>query len=932
MRLLQPWALLLLLAVPLLVLSLVLGRARRPGLRRILPLVFRIAGLASLAFAAAGAQLLDPGSGMDVVFAVDASDSVGPQGLDESATFIREAASAMRQGDRGAIVLIGRESATERGLREELTGLTNESVIDTTATSISDGLLRSLSLFSDQRERRIVLLSDGQETIGDGVDAARIVRDAGVSIFTVPLSARPAAGEVFVRSIQAPTEVRVDETHEVSVVIAATEESDATVTVLRDNNYYGEERVQLAPGDNVVTVQGGFSDEGVHSYSVVVENRRDPIAVNNEAEALVRVTGQPSILYVASEPSEPVLAALSSQGITAEAVTSDGMPDNINELITYDAVVFDNVPAYDLSVKRMEMIEQYVRDTGGGFVMLGGDASFGAGGYYATPVEKALPVDMDVTSSMKVPSLAMIFVIDKSGSMGAVEVTGLSKLDLVKEAVIASIEIMNDYYTVGLLAFDADSEWTVPLTRAGNREQIAEDLSRLSSGGGTVLEGALVEARAALAQQEAAVKHLIVLSDGLTSDAEFEELVNGLAQDSVTVSTVSIGSSSDRELMRNIAKWGGGRSYHTSDTSSVPRIFTSETTIVSRNLIVEEDFIPTVTALSPILQGIEPEQIPPLRGFVLAYQKTGAQQVLSGTGSNPLLSTWQYGLGRSAAFTSDLRNKWGASWLDWDQYQQFLAQMVRWTQRPAGDSRFRTRFQSEADTTTLVVDALEPDGAFRNLLSLSALVRDPAGGSEVIDLEQTEPGRYEAEIPSGTEGSYLVTVYGDPEAPPETYGFSVPYAREYIAFETDYARLEEISEVGNGEVFQPDEGSRAFVPSLSGESYRDTLWKYLLVAAVLALVIELIIKKLILPVGTVVTTLRAEKKERRRSRRRASGSDEQPGGTQQETASYEELRRQVAEAYRRESAVRRPYGRWHEGGEHNPVAERKIHIARKRRD
>ncbi len=940
MRLLQPWALLLLLSIPLLVASLMIGR-KQAGIRRVLPLVLRSIAIVCLTLAAAGAQIVDSGAGMDVVFVADVSDSVGPQGRAVASNFVRDALEEASPQDRAGIVLVGRESVVERGLQTGLATLTTESLVDTTSTALADGILQSVSLFSDLRERRIVVLSDGQETTGDALDAARIAAEAGATVYTLPLSARPGEGEVYVRRIQAPTEVRVDEAHEFSVIIAATEEAEATVTVLRDDVYYGEDTIRLAPGDNVISFSGSFSEEGVHRYSVMVNSRRDPIAINNEAEVLVRTKGEPGVLYVASDPAEPVLEALSSQGIRVTVVSPERMPGDINELVPYDAVIFDNVPAYDLSLPRMNAVERYVRDTGGGFIMIGGDASFGAGGYYGTPLERTLPVDMDVTSAMKVPSLAMIFVIDKSGSMGSVEVAGQSKLDLVKEAVIASVEIMNQFYTVGLLAFDADYEWTVPMTSAGNREQIASDLARLASGGGTVLEGALLEAHRTLAEQEAALKHLIVLSDGLTSDADFEKIIGEMVEESITVSTVSIGSSSDRELMRNIAEWGGGRSYHTGDSRSVPRIFTSETTIISRNLIVEEDFIPLVRARSPILQGIRPDQIPPLRGFVLSYQKTGAQQVLVGTGESPLLSTWQYGLGRSAAFTSDLRNKWGQGWLNWPQYQQFLAQLVRWTQRPAGDSNFRVAFTPNSDSTLVDVDAVEPDGRFENLLSLSALVQYPDGASELTELSQTAPGHYTAEIPSTQEGGYLVTVYGETDVP-QTYGFSVPYAPEYTQFETNAMLMEQVALLGGGAVLQEDEAQTVFAPSLTGRTYRDTLWMWLLIAGVVLLLLELAMKKVILPVGTVVRAQRRtpEMVERPETTSEAAQPAEQGGAAdgdessegEPELSTYEQLRKQVADAYLRETATKREFKRWYEGGERNPVAERKIHIARKRRD
>jgi len=356
---------------------------------------------------------------------------------------------------------------------------------------------------------------------------------------------------------------------------------------------------------------------------------------------------------------------------------------------------------------------------------------------------------------------------------------------------------------------------------------------------------------------------------------------------------------------------------------------------VSRNLIVEEDFIPTVGAITPILQGIQLDQIPPLRGFVLTYQKSGAQQILSGTGANPVLSTWQYGLGRSAAFTSDLRAKWGEPWIGWSQYQQFLAQLVRWTQRPAGDSRFQITFDQGIDSTSIVVDAVEPGGEFRNLLALSALLQYPNGESGVVDLDQVGPGRYRAFVPSGTEGSYLVTVYGDAGVAPQTYGFSVPFAREYIQFETDFTLLEQIATVGNGTVLGPGQGTEVFIPSSSGQTYLDTLWMWLIAAAILALLLELLVKKVILPVGTVTTPAAGAREPHADTMHgepgRAAAVDV-AAATSSEPASYEELRKQVADAYRRESKTKREFARWYEGGEHNPVAERKIHIAKKRRN
>jgi Mg-chelatase subunit ChlD len=934
MRVLYPIALGALILIPLAVAALFLGR-RHTGIRRIIPLALRVLALVLLTMVAAGFQTANSSPGIDVVFVVDVSDSLGPESADQADSFVRRALAAQQEDDRAAIVLVGDGAAVERSLQTGVQELSRESVLSTSESSLAEGVIRAVSLFEDARERRIVLVSDGQQTRGDVVNAARIAADAGIRLWSVPLSTRQGEGEVFIRSVTVPREVRVDQTHEFGVVVAASDQRPATVTVFRDGQYYGEDRVLLGPGDNVIRFQGVFEDEGIHRYNVTVSSPGDPVAINNEYEALVRVIGEPTVLYVATEPAEPVLQALASQGILVESIVTEQMPSSVGGLATYDAVILDNVPAYDMSLPRMEALERYVRDTGGGLLMLGGDASFGAGGYYQTPIERTMPVDMDITSTMRIPSLSMVFVIDKSGSMGAIEVSGESKLDLVKEAVVSAVEIMNPFYTVGLIAFDADWEWTVPITRAGERAAIIEDLARLESGGGTVLEGALEEALRALSEEEAAVKHLVVLSDGLTDEVDLEPIIEQLRGRSITVSTVSVGSSANRELMQEIAEFGGGRSYHASDSRSVPRIFAAETTIVSRDLIVEETFIPQVETRGPILEGITQSEIPPLEGFVLAYQKDGAQLLLSGTQDNPVLSAWQYGLGRSVSFTSDLRAKWGINWLDWPGYPQLLAQSVRWAQRPPGSGSYVVRFDTNGNESSVLIDAFEPDGAFRNLLDLRALVQPPVGEPFEIPLEQTAPGRYEESFRTTADGSYLVTVYGDAENAPRTYGLTVPFTQEYLQFQTNFELLSRVAQAGNGAMLPLEGADTIFDTDIAGTIFSDTIWKAFLIAAVALLIMELLLKKIILPVGTVATTgLRLARTE---GEHRPTGA---PGSTRRERSrekanqpmpSYQEVRRQVAETYQ-QKAKETSGSNWYQGGDHNPVAERKIYIARKRKE
>lgn len=926
MRLLYPTALLLLIVVPLLATSLLRHR-HTPWPRRVIPLAIRAFAVAAVVLAIAGTESLVDEPGVDIVFVVDVSDSVGPDGAALAQRFVDRTLARTAPEDRAAILLVADGVAVERRLQPGLTRLTRESVLDTGATTLADGVLRSLSLLEDRRAARIVLLSDGRETGGDVVAAARVAAEAGVEVSVVPLPARPAEGGVFVRGIDAPAEVRTEEPHEFRVVVAATEARQATITVFRNDRYYGEDLVRLGPGDNVVGFQGRFEEAGIHRYRVVVSAPDLPDAPTNEAEALVRVTGEPAVLYVTRSPAPHAVTALRQQGFSVDVRPVSGIPGDLGGLVHFDAVVFDNVPAYELSLARMEAVERYVRDAGGGFLMIGGDESFGAGGYYRTPIERLLPVDMDITSTMKMPSLAMLFVIDKSGSMGAMEVSGVTRLDLVKEAVVSAVEIMNPYYQVGVIAFDADYEWVVPVTRAEERERIIGDLVLLSPGGGTVLGGALREALQSLRDEEAAVKHIIVLSDGLTADSGFDELIDEFGEESITISTVSVGSTADRAQMQQVAEWGGGRSYHAADPRSVPRIFATETTIMSRNLIVERPFVPQIVARNAVVDGIGADEIPPLEGFVLAYQKPDAQMVLSGVGGNPVLSTRRYGLGRSVAFTSDLRARWAINWIGWQGYPRLIGQMLRWAQRPAGDTTLAVGFETRPGAATrMTVDASEPDGSFRNLLELTARVVPPNGNTFRVALEQTGPGRYEADLPSDRPGEYLVTIIGAADGRPEPYGFSLPYAQEYLHFETDYELLEAVARAGGGTMLGPDDTATALDRPRAGITHRD-LGPWLLVAAMALLLVELFVKQIALPAAVPsvpgarrsaqappATAGRAPSREpvRRAERRRRPGAAE---------AVYDDLRRQIADDYRHERD-RVSSAEWDTGRVHVPGRER----------
>jgi hypothetical protein len=487
---------------------------------------------------------------------------------------------------------------------------------------------------------------------------------------------------------------------------------------------------------------------------------------------------------------------------------------------------------------------------GGGLLMLGGENSFGAGLYNNTPIEDALPVFMDVPTDLTVSGLCLVFVIDKSSSM-ATRYSGRTKLDMAKIAAFSSIELLNPADKVGIVAFDWEKVWSVPITPARERQAIADELSTLRESGGTSMFPALEDAFLALQRVDAARKHVIVLSDGRTEEADFQTLVETMIQADISVSTVSIGKDSDKELMEAIAMWGGGRSYYTDDPTNIPNIFTGETKIVTKELIAERDMLPVPVSAHEILQGIDEAGLPMIYGQVMAFPKNGATIVLN-TEKGPLMAAWRYGLGRSIAFTSDLSGRWGKEWVRWDKYGQFTAQMVKWVQRKESEKQYTVEVSREGEQGTFTVDVTDPLLKFVNHLKLNANLLLPSQNTETIALEQVAPGRYRGQFQSEEIGEYYFTLFNeDQEASdqPEVFGYGIPYTDEFTRAGVNVSLLERIATLTHGEVLQADDiPENLFAVTSTTKDFGIALWPYCAGAFLFLLLTNVVVRKFVNPI------------------------------------------------------------------------------------
>ena len=798
----------MLLGVVLAVLAIELLLALRQGLT-IYSMALRATAFAALALALFNPRIFSATTALDVILGVDLSRSVGQEGREKALEILAAAGRLKTPNTRTGLLTFGRAPEWESLPREQMPASDFGARLDRDQTDIQAALQAAAAQVGEGRQGKILLLSDGNENRGESSRVMPLLRAQGVEVWTLPVGLSRGRNEIYLSDLTLPRQVDSAEGFEIHGVIESLREAPARIRLLRDGQLHAERELRLKAGSNSVAFRDSLTERGQHSYELLVEAPDDTLAENNLLQGVVAVKGPPRVLLLSAQPeSQRVIAkVLQVQGYTVIESLPGAHPLTLSELSGYDLLVLDNVPAFQLSHAKMETIEKYVRDLGGGLLVIGGSQSYGAGGYFRTPLERILPVDMRPPARLEMPHVALLFVLDKSGSMGA-GAEGSTKLDLAKAAAIAAADIMNPTDQVGILAFDAAWDWALPFRQVGKGEWISERLSSLQSDGGTDLYKAMLEAHRGIAAKQAAIKHVIVLSDGLTDKADFHSLVAKMARDGITVSTVSVGNDADVQLMADIAKDGKGRGYVALDPETIPQIFTTETLLISRDLLIEKPVTPSIVAPSGPLKGLPQNNLPALRGYVLTYPKPRTE-LLMRADQDPLLVAWRYGVGRVTAFTSDLSGRWGRDWVAWQGFPQWASQVARDTMRKVLETKVRTDFSPDGDSIKVMTDVVSRDGKFLNFLKLKANISAPNQASQEQSFQQTAPGRYEGKFTAEARGIHFVTIYAegngaDAPIPVATVPYIAPYPREYRELKPNLSLLSRLAEETGGEMIDPE--------------------------------------------------------------------------------------------------------------------------------
>lgn len=692
--------------------------------------------------------------------------------------------------------------------------------------------------------KAIYLFTDANFNRGAWAEAFDAARAAGHPVNTVALD-KPIPPEVAATELAIPSAVRVNQSFAADLRIASTIETPAKIAIYRDGYASGEISQTLHPGENTIQIPGlYFRDKGFHTIDVAVRAESDTRVENNRVKALAIVPGELRVLYVEADESQQsyLTSALALEGVKVEARPGSGVPQTLEDLLGFDAFILSNVPGDRLSARQMQMIKTYVQEFGGGFIMLGGDQSFGLGGYYNTPVEEVLPVRMPIQKDMNRPSLALYLVIDKSGSMEG------AKIQLAKRAAIATAEAINPRDQIGVVGFDSDAQEIVQLTSASDRAGIAAGVASIEAGGGTFLYPALDIARNRLQQNNARRKHVIILSDGQTEGFGYPEVAQMMAAEGVTISTVGIGEGADMKLMEQMAAAGGGRSYFTNDFNAIPQIFTREALRASNSMLVERLTLPTVAADDESLAELDIKELPPLGGYVATSPRDNAKTIMISDSGDPILAKWRSGLGRTAAFTSDTKPHWAEDWIRWPDFAKFWAQLVRSIagHDVAKDVSVEAARVTQGDSVRLTAEMRDAAGNFITDRTLELSLFDPQSGVHPVKVEREAPGLFSAVVPRGDYGltQQFAWKLGDAakDAMTVPFGFVDSFSLEFRTLGVDATTLQLIRDRKQGDVASVGRADLKLVERSSTEQV--LLWPFLLIAALVMAPIDILCRRL----------------------------------------------------------------------------------------
>lgn len=797
------------------------------------------------------------------MFLVDGSDSMGEQRKDGE-SFIRKAMEDMTDKDEAGVISFGEEPAIESFLSKEPVFESISGVQSGKYTNIEKALNAALSVMPEGSRKRIVLITDGEENEGNSSNIAGVLKEKGVDFKVLKLE-KEKGSEVSALSLTVPQTLNMGEEFNIGVNIKSNVNTSGKLTLFDGSEKAAVETVEITKGENRFVFTDEADTRGFKTYRAVIEAALDTEMRNNEASSFLNVLDRPMILLLEDKEGEgdEIAKILDGAKASYKRMKAHSAPADLQSLVQYKTVILANVSAENLSNGFLQALEPYVRDFGGGLIATGGDDSFALGGYFKTSLEKVLPVNMELKGKKKIPDMSIITVIDKSGSMSQAS-GGITKLDLAKEAAARVLDSLRDNDDIGVLAFDGAQYWVVEPQKPTDREALRSAIGTIRQGGGTSILPALEEAVKSMKDQRSKIKHIILLTDGQAEKTGYDKLLEEAKKAGITISTVAAGYDADVQLLEYISKKAGGRFYVTDEYSNIPTIFAKETFMAARAYLNNREFTPRLVNLHPVIEAAARSGIPSLLGYIASSPKDTAAVLLESDEEDPILTIWQYGLGKTAAWNSDMKGIWSRNYVNWEGNHTIWNNLINWTIENYSSESLIVETSIQGGYGEISVEQKDS----KDTIDTKAVITTPSLESIEIPLNAEAPGQYKGRFRVDDTGAYLIKVVQSKAEEIQSAvstGLSVQYSPEY-SMDANSDKLERlVLEAGGKYIENAKEVFKGPVVPVRG---RLDFTIPMLILALLSFLLDIAIRRLKLPVdklakwfNSTASRIRMNKKE-----------------------------------------------------------------------
>lgn len=716
---------------------------------------------------------------------------------EEGERFIKESIESMPKKNKAAVMVFGDGIILEKFFSKGNTfnGISDMPLSTSTSTNIEDAITKALLTFPEESAKRLVIITDGEENKGNLLKTAPSLetQDVEVKVYKVNKSVKP---EVYVDKVSIPERINIGDEFSLVIAIESNVKTSAKVSLYSDRTKKAEQSVDIEKGKNNFVFKDIQDSGGFKSYKVVIEPTLDSEVKNNEYITFTNAEEKPKTLLIESRDGEgkELENIFSTLSMNYKKINSKEAPRSLKEMLEFKSIITANVHIDDINKGFIDNLEDYVKEYAGSFIATGGEDSFALGGYLNTPFESVLPVYMDMRGKKEIPKMALALVIDHSGSMGGGD--PITKLALAKEAAEKAVETLRTTDDIGVLAFDDSFNWVVPIKNSKDKEDIKSKIRSIGVQGGTSIYPALREAYDGLKNNDAKIKHIILLTDGQDGFNQYEDILNTGNDEKITLSTVSVGSDADKTLLQSLANLGGGRSYHTDIYTDIPRIFAKEIFLSSKVYLNNREFTPKLISPHNILNGVANDGFPTLLGYVGSSAKETSSIILSSDEDDPILTAWQYGLGRSVAWNSDMAGRWSKNLSSWNKTTKLWQNILNWSIENYGDGEGTISVNITGKQAFIEYETKNKSESQK----VNALVTSDKGEKIDLYLEATKPGKYSGVLELKETGFYSLNIREIEEEKvvnAQNTTIAMQYSPEYKFFK-DEGALEKLVEETKG--------------------------------------------------------------------------------------------------------------------------------------